>query len=768
MKPFPHIAPLFWLKGEDRDVLLDAMEQLKEAGIYDCILEARPFPDWLGEKWFDTLKFLFEFAEKNNMHLWLFDDVHFPSGGAGGRIPEEYRKLLLRRRYADIDGNGGTYSLDVPESVADNTTGNKLFKAICAPFVLPNNFNSSGAFDVTDKIQNGRLSLTLPPGRFRIFFILITREGGENHTKDWMNMLQPAAIDKFIEIALEPHYRELKQYFDNGVCGGIFSDEPRMGSAPTYLSLPNGQFPCLPFSYELAERLKDKPAGFWPALWHDCEDAPRFRVEFMDAVSQLYSECFPRKMGDWCRKHNVRYIGHLVEDNGSHCRLGYGNGHFFRCISGQDYSMIDSVLHQNIPGIEEGIHSSSFGPHFSGFFQWGLGKLGSSAGHLYPEFNRQCVCESFGAYGWNFGLDAMKRMTDHFAVQGVNAFVPHAFSNAPFPDPDCPPHFYARGNNPQWKFFELWRKYCSRVCELLSNGIHLSGAAILYHAEAEWSTRPFTPFETVGAKLQQAHYDYDAVPFDILKNAEISNGKMIINGETFNVLIVPCGYLLPEYEEILNRLENDGLKIIRSDEIDEAAKFLTRPVAEGTSPFLRCYQYEVDGEKRIFLVNESIKDTIEFDMNINGSYLYDAINDIKYAWRKHLRLLPGESLFAIAEAKNIPEFLPQLPENCQLADCCTIIAGDSSKISLHADTTPGKRTFIECETDCGVLEICCNGKDFTPLFAPPYRTEITSIVQEKNEISLRITTTPDVPGNPFDLELPRKTDIKISIMQTSE
>lgn len=760
MKTFPTIAPLFWLKGEENKILIDGLSQLKKVGINECILEARPFPDWLEKPWFDTLKTLFDYAEKNSMRLWLFDDVHFPSGGAGGKIPENFRKLLVRRRHADIDGNGGTYSIKVQEMGTE-----KFFKAICAPFVLPDNFDSEKAFDVTDKVQNGKLTLKLPPGRFRVFFIFTTRDGGENHTREWINMLDPAAVDKFIEIALEPHYRELKKYFDNGVCGGFFSDEPRMGSAPTYLSLPNGQFTCLPFSFELAERLKDMPAGFWPSLWHECQDAPVFRSKFMDEVSKLYSENFPQKIGKWCNEHNVQYIGHLIEDNGAHCRLGYGDGHFFRALKGQNFSMIDSVLHQNLPGIEDGIHSSSFGPHFSSFYQWGLGKLGSSAGHLYPEFNRQCACESFGAYGWNFGLDSMKRMTDHFAVQGINSIVPHAFSNAPFPDIDCPPHFYARGNNPQWKFFEQWRKYCTRVCELLSNGIHISGAAILYHAEAEWTTRPFTPFEIVGAKLMKAHYDYDVVPFDILENATVTDGKMVINGEVFNVLIVPAGLLLPQYQAILKRLENDGLPVIFSDEIDEAKKYLTSPVAEGASEFLRIYQYDVDGEIRIFLLNESIKETVEFDMSVDGSYLYDAVTDTKYAWQKHIRLLPGESLFAIVNAKEIPSLLPALPHNFNKIAEKTVITDNKINFKLDADLTVGKRYFIELEQNTGVIELMCNGKKFAPLFAPPYRAEITDCISSTNDITLNVTRMPEVEDAPFDVEIPLKLDIKCRIMQ---
>ena len=62
--------------------------------------------------------------------------------------------------------------------------------------------------------------------------------------------------------------------------------------------------------------------------------------------------------------------------------------------------------------------------------------------------------------------------------------VPHAFSPK-YPDPDCPPHFYAKGKNPQWRYFRRWADYANRVCTLLRDGTHRATAAVLYHAEAE-------------------------------------------------------------------------------------------------------------------------------------------------------------------------------------------------------------------------------------------------------------------------------------------
>ena len=96
------------------------------------------------------------------------------------------------------------------------------------------------------------------------------------------------------------------------------------------------------------------------------------------------------------------------------------------------------------------------------------------------------MCELFGAYGWELRLRDMKWITDHLLVNGVNFFVPHAFSMAEYPDFDCPPHFYARGNNPQFPCFAELMKYAGAMGGLLAGGRPVVHAAVLYHAESEW------------------------------------------------------------------------------------------------------------------------------------------------------------------------------------------------------------------------------------------------------------------------------------------
>ena len=138
------------------------------------------------------------------------------------------------------------------------------------------------------------------------------------------------------------------------------------------------------------------------------------------------------------------------------------------------------------------------------------------------------------------------------------------------------------------------------------------------------------------------------------------------------------------------------------------------------------------------------------------------MNDVSYAWDKHVRLLPGESLFAIVGRTAVS--LPRRARNFVELSRKRFLLGESLNFELSAEIAPGKRTFIEVEQSIGILEITCNGHGFQPLFAPPYRIEITDCVRRCNEISVELTGMPDA-DSPFDIEIPRKMDLTFKLMQ---
>ena len=235
------------------------------------------------------------------------------------------------------------------------------------------------------------------------------------------------------------------------------------------------------------------------------------------------------------------YIGHLIEDDHQHTRTGSSLGHYFRGLSGQDMAGIDDIGGQVLPQGEDEPRGMRDPPRDGAFYHYRLGKLAQSAAAIDSRKQGRAMCEIFGNYGWEEGVRLEKYLADHFLVRGINYFVPHAFSGAPFPDPDCPPHFYAHGHNPQYRHFGWLMAYMNR--ELTSSGIHRVPAAVLYHGEAEWCDPEAMPFETPGRALYDAQIDFHVIPADLLEEKTVSlpsgDNAFRINGQTYRVMIVP-------------------------------------------------------------------------------------------------------------------------------------------------------------------------------------------------------------------------------------
>lgn len=174
----------------------------------------------------------------------------------------------------------------------------------------------------------------------------------------------------------------------------------------------------------------------------------------------------------------------------------------------------------------------------------------------------RALCEVFGAYGWAEGLKLMKWLLDHMLVNGINYFVPHAFSMKDFPDPDCPPHFYARGMNPQFPYFKNLMEYCNRVSHLISNGVHIPAVAVVYPAEQEWAGE-YLPVEAIGKQLLRNQIDYEILPTDVLLTMTVVEGKLKWENEQVPVLILSGSRCITKMlADWLCKAAEKGLKIV--------------------------------------------------------------------------------------------------------------------------------------------------------------------------------------------------------------
>lgn len=693
-----YLYPFLWLHGESHDVLKTYIDKIKEARMSALCIEARPHPGFVKQPWWDDVGFIIQELKKKDMKMWILDDSHFPTGYANGKIKAcypEYLKIYLNCRCYDVQGPLQKARIDLkllkgrvwdkPEEHV-HIIGVYMAKRVHQETMKGNPIEEQTIIDITNnmRLSDRLLSLDIPAGAHRIFVVFETQEGLEKETKDYLNPLVKEATQILIDEVYEPHYEHYKDEFGKTILG-FFSDEPRFGNAKG-TDCGIGMDMPLPWRRGLEEALPfDKK--YLPLLWQQGKQKERdIRLLYMDLITRLYNENFTRVLATWCELHKVAYLGHTIEDNGAHARLGYGTGHYFRGQEDMHMAGIDVIGTQIVPGMNYHHDAFSTGGSNGEFYHYALAKLASSAAHVDAKKGGRVMCEAFGAYGWNEGLKTMKWIADSLMVRGVNYLVPHAFNPRPFPDWDCPPHFYAQGHNPQFRYFGVLSDYMNRVMSLFRDGQYPAQVGLFYPAEMEW-TGSYMPVEKPARELTIHQISFDIISSDFLKKAKIEQGHYQINGNAYNVLLLPYGECIPKdlvaqlylliqhhipvmfvqalpnkvagsYDELQWKEVMRNSTIISLKTIGSTLQKFQAIHMKDQQKDLVVGEYIRDNKHIYMLFNESTVDTIHTRVQFPASgrrYQYDAFQDLlQLAEDDEVHLTPYESAIYIVTDEQIP------------------------------------------------------------------------------------------------------------------
>lgn len=586
-----YIFPFFWIRGEKEDTIREYMKVIDESNIKAVCIESRPHPDFCGPGWWHDMDIIIEEAKKRNMKVWILDDSHFPTGFANGAMAEKpdmlCRQSICCKKYDRKSGeilHLTEEELKHPEPFVptqmDMYAGEKnprKFDDDKLLAIYAVSVEEKQEVDLKPYITGSQLEWEVPKGNWKVYVLHLTRNMG--YHRSYINMLSASSCRVQIDAVYEPHYERYKEEFGKTIAG-FFSDEPELGNGHIYdRNAKLGMDIDYPWSDELEllliEKMGEDYARKLYLLWENEDEenlTASIRYIYMDAVTSLVKKDFSQQIGEWCRSHNVQYIGHIIEDNDQHSRTGSSLGHYFRGLSGQDMAGIDDIGAQVFPQGEDITYDKGIIECRDGeFYHYMLGKLAGSSAAIEPLKKGNSMCEIFGGYGWGEGVRLEKYLLDHFMVRGINHFVPHAFSAADYPDPDCPPHFYAHGNNPQYRHFGELMKYANRICELISCGRHIAPVAILYHGEGEWTGDTMYSHKP-GRLLCDAQIDYDYIPQDVFRNMEefqtvIADNVLKVNTQEYRVLLVPkMQFVTKAFAMAVERLVWAGVKVYFLDE----------------------------------------------------------------------------------------------------------------------------------------------------------------------------------------------------------
>ncbi len=506
-------GPLFWLHGDNsKELLEEYVGKVAEGGNGCFTAESRPHTDWLGEGWYRDLDICLQAAKKHDLKMWIFDEKWWPSGEVGGMVPEKYASKRMTASAKDVTGPS--------EFIDDGYDGNHYIGTVAGKETA-NSIDGDSLMDLSKFIKNGRLQWNAPEGKWKVI-----RFGWELSNKDRL-LVDGASADCaewLIQTVYQPHYDRFKKDFGKSI-QGFFYDEPETRGD---------------WGTEVMKVLKERKVD-WKKALVACkfklagEQQAAARYQYQDAFAEAWGRTLFGGITKWCHDHDVLSIGHFLEHRMEYLHPEVCAGNMFQLQKYTDFGGIDAVFDQFIMGKRVARDAPT----------WQTPKIASSISHVYGKDDDIAMVEIFGARGQDLSYPEMKWWTDHMHVSGVNFHIPHSFNpRSPF-DMDCPPYFYNNGYEPRWPLYRVYADYTSRLTLMLTGGRHVCPVALLFLGGSHHVGKSVPP-EQISTALQDALYDCDWMPYEVLeKDATIKSKQIRLYQERYSVLIVPPVEVIP-------------------------------------------------------------------------------------------------------------------------------------------------------------------------------------------------------------------------------
>ncbi len=569
MQPIPTGFYPFWFWN---DTLTEAevrwqIDQMAAQGVRGFFIHPRQGlgQPYLSDAFFQMVDVAVKAAEEHDLLVHLYDEYPYPSGIAGGEVtlgnPASYATRLEQQT---LNVPGGPIRRALPrgkvlactayplvDGAVDWTRGRDLRGAV-GPVLVRDSYVEMGLTDYNRKRYFASeptpiLEITLPEGAHRIFVsvqTVITHHKYWNHTVDVLN---PEAIARFIELTHERYFARFGDTFGNTIIS-IFVDETEPGWSDR---LPQAFEDA--YGYALVPRL--------PALQDATHpDHDRVTRDFEHLRYRLFCETFEAPISTWCQAHHLAY-------------------------SGEKPSMrMAQLRYMDIPGCEPGHTKAGAQPDWLQARLRSNAKATASAAYFYGKTHSLCEC--YHSMGWSATLQDAKTIADGLLLAGIDILVPHGFfySTHGLKKHDAPPTFFFQ--MPFWPHFGALSDYVDRIGKAF-NGTHIDADLLVVDpTSGRPSLADLGRYEALLWALMHRHLDFHIVDTDVLTEGTITEGAVRARDVTANaVLVPPMREVEPPLQTWLDHFAEAGGGVIAWDGAPDVDALIDR-VLEHAEPGL--------------------------------------------------------------------------------------------------------------------------------------------------------------------------------------
>jgi hypothetical protein len=615
-------APFFvWNYKITKEEIDHYLDEFKKQGSLQVFIHPRPglITEYLSDEWFELFKYTVDKGKEMGMNIWIYDENSYPSGFAGGNVPEQ-----------------------MPESY-NQGQGLKMSKFETLP-------DTAGKYYLCLKEENGKYinitsTLENEKGKAGNYFLFFKTYNGKS---DWyggfsyVDLLYPGVTQKFIEVTMSGYEKYLGSEFGKTI-PGTFTDEPQINS-PGGIRWTPDLFNAFrkQWHYDLEAQL--------PSLYEEAGNWKMVRHNYTQTLLQLFIDRWAKPWYKYCEENGLKFTGHYWEHSWPSMKPGGDN---MAMYAWHQQPAIDMLFNQ----FDDSSVYAQFGNIRS------VKELASAANQTGRQ---RKLSETYGGAGWELTFAEMKRLGDWEYVLGVNLMNQHLahITLAGARKYDYPLTFTY--HEPWWNDYKYINEHYARLSMALSSGRQVNDILILEPTTSSWLYDSYVKsnkrsgeigqtFQNFITKLEKSQVEYDLGSENIIKDrGSVSKGKMIVGQCSYSTVVLPpmtenlnratfrliekfigeggkfIAFSIPtlidgkEDKAIIDFFANNASRINQVSELDDEviSKYFTSQgfiCSAGTSGELYHQRRKLADGDILFLVNSSMTESSEGAISTKGT-----------------------------------------------------------------------------------------------------------------------------------------------------
>ncbi len=537
----------FWAwNGElEPDELRRQIRVMQTMGLGGFFMHARVglATPYLSDRWFECIDACIDEAGKCGMEAWMYDEDRWPSGAGGGLVTCDER---FRKR-------------DLTLTIVDSPAKFKWSKEIVAAFTAT--IDGRAACGVR-RIARGKRP-KLAKGESVLSFTVNLA-----HASDWYNgqtyldVLNPAAVERFIEVTHEAYLERCGDAFGKTV-PGMFTDEPNYGGQFVHPDQPGCQGSS-PWTGSLPKVFRQRHGyDILPKLVEiffdvDGREITPARRDYHDCLTHMFVEAFSKPLSQWCEDHGLLHTGHVLLEQplAAQAHVVGSAMRFYEYMQAPGMDLLMQISREIDTAKQVASVARQFGR------TWRL-------------------TETYGCTGWDFNFAGHKALGDWQAAMGINLRCPHLswYTMEGQAKRDYPASIFYQ--SPWWRDYRTVEDYFARIHVAMTRGVEVRDLLVIHPIESVWLTCIHWPhgddpidiaLTELRDSLLTANIDFDYGDEDILaRHGKVRRGDQptlrVAKAEYKAVVVPPMRTIRQSTLDLLKRFQAAGGLVVFAGDV---------------------------------------------------------------------------------------------------------------------------------------------------------------------------------------------------------